>query len=316
MRLLETVHQLKKIFFLNHFLMNKLPTSSPPKSLATLSPLQLYLQELAKYALLDPEEELELAIRHLEDGDQQAAHRLVTSNLRLVVKIANDFRQAQISLLDLIQEGNYGLMQAVKRFNPYKQVKLSTYAAWWIRAFILKYIMDNKSQVKIGTTAAQRKLFYNLKKEADRLLSEYDHADPKLIAANLNVKESEVIEMQKRLRAPDLSMDLPLNQHEESSALHGDLLADSRPSVEDVLANEQELQLFHEYLDDFKKLLNERELNIFNNRLVAEKPLTLQEIGDRYGVTRERARQIESRIMQKLKVFVQEKGTLDISVDN
>ena len=145
-----------------------LPTVTGSKSASNVSPLQLYLQEIAKYPLLSPEEELETAKKHFDDGHVGSAHRLVTSNLRLVVKIANEFRQAQINFLDLIQEGNYGLMQAVKRFNPYKGVKLSSYAAWWIRAYILKYIMDNKSQVKIGTTAAQRKLFFNLRKEAIR----------------------------------------------------------------------------------------------------------------------------------------------------
>jgi RNA polymerase sigma-32 factor len=283
--------------------------------LATLSPLQIYLQEVARYPLLNAEEEYQLALRHFEEGDQEAAQRLVTSNLRLVVKIANDFRQAQISFLDLIQEGNYGLMQAVKRFNPYKQVKLSTYAAWWIRAFILKHIMEQKSQVKMGTTAAQRKLFYNLKKEADRLVAEYDRADPKLIAENLNVKESEVLEMQKRLGAPDLSLDTPFSRDDSSSA-RGEWLEDQRPSIVDVLASNQEMSLFKEYLDEFKQSLNERELKIFQDRLLAEVPLTLQDIGDRYGVTRERARQIESRIMQKLKQFVREKGTLDVEVDD
>jgi RNA polymerase sigma-32 factor len=294
---------------------SKLPSVSGPKSLATLSPLQIYLQEVARYPLLNAEEEYQLALRHFEEGDQEAAQRLVTSNLRLVVKIANDFRQAQISFLDLIQEGNYGLMQAVKRFNPYKQVKLSTYAAWWIRAFILKHIMEQKSQVKMGTTAAQRKLFYNLKKEADRLVAEYDRADPKLIAENLNVKESEVLEMQKRLGAPDLSLDTPFSRDDSSSA-RGEWLEDQRPSIVDVLASNQEMSLFKEYLDEFKQSLNERELKIFQDRLLAEVPLTLQDIGDRYGVTRERARQIESRIMQKLKQFVREKGTLDVEVDD
>ncbi|MEZ4744153.1 MAG: sigma-70 family RNA polymerase sigma factor [Bdellovibrionota bacterium] len=156
-----------------------IPSSN--KDLVTLSPLQLYLQEIAKYPLLKPEEEYELAVKHFEDGDVHAAHRLITANLRLVVKIANDFRRAQFNLLDLIQEGNYGLMQAVKRYNPYKGVKLSSYSAWWIRAFILKYLMDNHGQVKIATTAAQRKLYYNLRKETERLLRQYEEVDPKLL---------------------------------------------------------------------------------------------------------------------------------------
>ena len=175
-----------------------------------MNPLQLYLQEIAKYPLLDPEQEFELAQRHYEEDDIQAAHRLITSNLRLVVKIANDFSKVQANLLDLIQEGNYGLMQAVKKFNPYKGVKLSSYAAWWVRAYILKYLMDNHGQVRIATTAAQRKLFYNLEKETQRLLSEYDTADPKMIAKSLNVSEKDVIEMQKRLSSSEVSLDAPM----------------------------------------------------------------------------------------------------------
>ncbi|MCX6127748.1 MAG: sigma-70 family RNA polymerase sigma factor, partial [Proteobacteria bacterium] len=148
-----------------------LPTPKASQAVSRLSPLQIYLKEISRYPLLSQEEESDIARKHFEEGDIAAAHRLVTSNLRLVVKIANDFRQAQTNLLDLIQEGNYGLMQAVKKFNPYKGVKLSSYAAWWIRAYILKFIMDNKSQVKIGTTAAQRKLFFNLRREMDKLLA-------------------------------------------------------------------------------------------------------------------------------------------------
>src|SRR3989338_4852166 len=161
---------------------SKLPVPSRDRKPAKISPLQLYLQEIAKYPLLSPEEELELARQHYEESDIKAAHRLITANLRFVVKIANEFRRAQVNVLDLIQEGNYGLMQAVKKFNPYKGVKLSSYAAWWIRAYILKYLMDNRSQVKIATTAAQRKLFYNLQKETDRLLNEDKEVNVKVIA--------------------------------------------------------------------------------------------------------------------------------------
>ncbi len=288
----------------------KLPIPSRDRKPVQFSPLQLYLQEIAKYPLLTPEEELELAVQHYEESDIKAAHRLITANLRFVVKIANEFRRAQVNLLDLIQEGNYGLMQAVKRFNPYKGVKLSSYAAWWIRAYILKYLMDNKSQVKIATTAAQRKLFYNLQKETDRLLSEYETADPKKIAKRLNVSEKDVVEMQKRLLNPDLSLDAPLN--EESSAPYRDLLADEQSSIEDLLSDQQVKMIFSQHLEEFKKQLKGRDREIFDLRLSSETPQTLQEIGDKYGISRERVRQIETRITQKLKDFVKEKGTLDI----
>lgn len=290
-----------------------LPTRHQSQALSKLSPLQLYLQEIAKYPLLSPEEELEYARKHFEDADISAAHRLVTSNLRLVVKIANDFRQAQTNLLDLIQEGNYGLMQAVKKFNPYKGVKLSSYAAWWIRAYILKYIMDNKSQVKIGTTAAQRKLFFNLRKEIDRLLQEYDHVDTKMLAASLDVKEKDVIDMQMRLSAPDFSLDAPVGGDDENEGTtRGSMLAAPGVSVEDQLLNEEIRSVFGEHLANFRQTLKGRDLEIFNDRILNENPLTLQEIGDRYGISRERARQIEVKIVQNLKNFVRDQGIIDV----
>lgn len=279
---------------------------------AGVSPLQLYLREISKYPLLNPEEEFELAQRQFDEGDITAAHRLVTSNLRLVVKIANDFRQAQTNLLDLIQEGNYGLMQAVKKFNPYKGVKLSSYAAWWIRAYILKYIMDNKSQVKIGTTAAQRKLFFKLRKEADRLLAEYDRVDPKLLAERLDVKESDVIEMQKRLSGGDVSLDAPINADEDDGATRGSMMAGDTATAEEILAENQIRTVFAGHLKEFRETLKGRDLDIFDLRLAAENPLTLQEIGDKFGITRERARQLETKILQKLKNFVAGHGIIDV----
>jgi RNA polymerase sigma-32 factor len=281
--------------------------------LAKLSPLQVYLQQIAKYPLLEPEEEFELAKGHFETGDVNSAHRLVTANLRLVVKIANDFRQAQLNLLDLIQEGNYGLMQAVKRFNPYKGVKLSSYAAWWIRAYILKYIMDNKSQVKIGTTADQRKLYYNLEKTARALLAEYDHVDAKLLADHLNVREKDVIEMQARLGSPDVSLDAPLGD-EPDGTTRGAMIPANIASAEDLLANAEVRRLFQEHVDEFRATLKGRDLEVFDARLLAEEPATLQEIGDRYGITRERARQIESKILKKLRDHVNQRGQLDADV--
>ena len=226
-----------------------------------------------------------------------------------MVKIANDFKQAQVELLDLIQEGSYGLMQAVKKFNPYKGVKLSSYAAWWIRAYILKYLMDNRSQVRIATTAAQKKLFYNLQKEVDRLLQEYDKVDPKLIAKRLDVSEGDVIEMQKRLGSSDISLDAPLGDDSQSSKL--DMIVDEQSSgLEESLSKSQIEKIFSTHLEEFEKELFGRDLEIFQKRMRAENPLTLQEIGTMYGISRERARQIEARILTKLKKFVAEKGVL------
>jgi RNA polymerase sigma-32 factor len=291
-----------------------LPSSQGSRATANVSPLQMYLQEIAAYPLLSPEEEFEYAKRHFDDDDISAAHRLVTSNLRLVVKIANDFRQAQLNFLDLIQEGNYGLMQAVKKYNPYKGVKLSSYAAWWIRAYILKYIMDNKSQVKIGTTAAQRKLFFNLRKEADRLLAEYDKVDTKLLAESLDVREKDVIEMQMRLNAPDFSLDAPVTGDGEEGPARGALIASDATSVEDELAKLQLESIFGDHLSEFKKTLKGRDLEIFDDRIINEQPLTLQQIGDKYSISRERARQIEARIIKRLKEFVKDKGIIDVDI--
>lgn len=294
--------------------MTKLPSiRSSQQSPATISPLQLYLQQIAKYPLLEPEDEYELAVKQFEEGDVNAAHRLVTSNLRLVVKIANDFRQAQINLLDLIQEGNYGLMQAVKKFNPYKGVKLSSYAAWWIRAYILKHIMDNKSQVRIGTTADQRKLYYNLEKTARKLLQEYDEVDTKMIAEILDVREKDVLEMQARLAAPDLSLDAPMGEDSDGPT-RGAMLPDDHEAVDDMLANDETRAIFSEHLTSFRKMLKGRDIDIFDARLVAETPLTLQEIGDKYGISRERARQLEARILEKLRTYVDSRGMLDAEV--
>ncbi len=289
--------------------MTKLTTIGS-KSLSSLTPLQLYLQEISKYPLLEPEEELELAKKHFDEGDVAAAHRLITSNLRLVVKIANEFRKAQSNLLDLVQEGNYGLMQAVKKYNPYKGVRLSSYGAWWIKAYILKYLLDNNGQVKIATTASQRKLFYNLRKETERLLLEYEKVDSKLLASNLKVPEKDVIEMQKRLASRDVSLDMPLDV--DSNSTRADLLADDQETIEDYLADQQVKVLFSGYLVEFRDSLKGRDQELFDLRLTSEEPLTLQDIGTKFGISRERARQIEARIIEKLKAFVKEKGTLDV----
>lgn len=293
-----------------------LPVVSSNKSLVSgASPLQLYLREVAKHPLLDPVEEFNLAKKHHDEGDVAAAHRLITSNLRLVVKIANDFSVAQVNLLDLVQEGTLGLMQAVKKYNPYKGVKLSSYAAWWIRAYILKYLLENRGQVRIATTTNQRKLFYNLQKETDRLIAEGEEADIKTLAESLNVPERDVVEMQKRLRSSDVSLDAPILLGDGGSGgSYGDTLADEEQlSLDELLSKKQTDTIFSAHLKEFVAALNERDREIFKKRIAAENPKTLQEIGDEYGISRERARQIEAKIIKNLKAFVKEKGDLDIS---
>lgn len=281
------------------------------QSLVKLTPLQLYLREISNYALLTAEEEHQLAVAHFEQGDVEAAHRLITANLRLVVKIANDFKQVQTNLLDLIQEGNYGLMQAVKKFNPYKGVKLSSYSAWWIRAFILKYIMDNRSQVRMGTTRAQRKLFFNLRKEAERLLQVYERVDPKMIAANLQVKERDVIEMQQRIDSPDVSLDAVEGEEDGNRSLLN-LLPQASEDLEETVALAQLRAKFSRELIEFRQTLNDRELTVLDERVLSDTPLTLQALADRYGVTRERARQLEARLLKNLRKFIAARGVIDI----
>ncbi|MCX7822066.1 MAG: RNA polymerase factor sigma-32 [Syntrophobacterales bacterium] len=270
-----------------------------------LDPLYLYLQEIKKYPLLSREEEIDLAKRYREEGDIQAAYKLVTSNLRLVVKIALEFQKYWMqNLLDLIQEGNVGLMQAVKKFDPYRGYKFSYYASFWIKAYIIKFIMDNWNLVKIGTTQAQRKLFFNLKKEKERLERQGIEATPTLLSKKLHVKESEVIEMDQRLSGSEVSLDSPLSSDSEDT--HIAFLADSTPLADDQIADQEARAILHEKLMNFRRHLKGKEAVIFDTRLVADEPLTLQEIGDQFGISRERVRQIENRLKQKLKAYLEE----------
>jgi RNA polymerase sigma-32 factor len=275
------------------------------KSLVRFDPLQRYLSEISQYRLLTREEEIELGKRVQEHEDMDAAYRLVTSNLRLVVKIALEFQRVWMqNLLDLIQEGNIGLMQAVKKFDPYKNVKFSYYASFWIKAYVIKFIMDNWKLVKIGTTQAQRKLFFNLRKEKERLLSLGFEAGPKLLAERLDVKESEVIEMDQRLGSWEVSLDAPIK--EDSNTDHQSFIPAEQTPVDEQLADFERKELLREKLAEFRTTLPDKERFIFDRRLLADQPLTLQEIGDRYGISRERVRQIETRITNKIKVYLRE----------
>jgi RNA polymerase sigma-32 factor len=269
--------------------------------------LQRYLAEIRRIPILSREDEHALGVRWKEEGDRQAAWRLVTANLRLVVMVARDYQRAVHNLLDLVQEGNVGLLEAVKQFDPYRGVRFPSYAVWWIRAYIIRYIMNNWRMVKVGTTQAQRKLFFNLQKERDRLEREGFSPDPKLIADRLGVKESEVVEMEQRLSSRDLSVDAPVNDGEETTFL--DFLSGPERTA-DAVADQEYHRLVREKATAFKETLGGKDRVIYERRLEAlmrdEEPSTLQEIGDEYGITRERVRQIEARLKKKLGAYLRE----------
>ncbi len=276
------------------------------RRLARLDPLQAYMAEVTRHRLLTREEEHALAVRYRETGDVKAAYKLVASNLRLVVKLAHEYHRNPLSLLDLVQEGNIGLMQAVKKYDPYRGVKLSSYAAWWIRAYILRYIMDNWKMVKLGTTEAQRKLFFKLRQEQDRLANQGIEVTPKLLAERLNVTEQDVMDMDQRLGHDELSLDAPLADDSTATRLDRILPSGAVPQDE-RLGNEELKQLFRERLSEFAQTLKDKERFIFEKRLMTEEPMTLQEIGDHYGVSRERARQIEAGLIKKIQAYMREK---------
>ncbi|MGB3051708.1 MAG: RNA polymerase factor sigma-32 [Polyangiales bacterium] len=275
-------------------------------ALSRRDPLGVYMRDVQRYPLLSKEEEHELAVRFLEEDDLEAAKRLVTSNLRLVVKIAYDYRQAYKNILDLVQEGNIGLMQAVKKYDPYKGVKLSSYAAWWIRAYILRYILNNHRLVKVGTTQAQRKLFFNLQKEKARLSAMGIEPTAEIIAERLNVPERDVISMDMRLAAGDASLDAPVGMGEGRTVARVELLPSEDVRVDDTLADSEVGDQFSAKIHEFGESLQGKERQIFDDRLVAEDPKTLQALGDDFGVSRERVRQIEKRLLQKLKAYLRE----------
>ena len=290
----------------------RVPAKREAGSLARRDPLAAYMAETRRYPLLTPEEEHDLAVRLVEQQDTAAARRLIEANLRLVVKIAYEYRRAHRNLLDLVQEGNIGLIQAVGKFDPYRGVKLSSYAAFWIRAYILKFILNNWRLVKIGTTQAQRKLFFNLRKEREKLEQLGFQPTSALLAEKLDVSEKDVIEMERRLAAPEASLDAPVGSGGEDEGARTRL--DFLPSEEDrpdrAVANNEFAQLLKSKLEAFAQTLEGREQTIFRERWLAEEPLTLQELGDRYNVSRERARQLEKRVLDRLKKYLEaEMGT-------
>ena len=272
-------------------------------SIASDGSLSRYLREIRKFPLLDPEEEYVLAKRWREHEDTEAAHRLVTSHLRLVAKIAMGYRGYGLPVGEVIAEGNVGLMQAVKRFDPERGFRLATYAMWWIRASIQEYVLHSWSLVKMGTTAAQKKLFFNLRKLKGQLnaLEEGDLSpeNVKTIADKLSVSEKEVVSMNRRMAAPDNSLNAPLRQDGEGE--WQDWLVDDSPDQETVYGEREELEQRRAFLVDAMAGLNERERHILERRRLSEEPTTLEELSKVYGISRERVRQIEVRAFEKLR---------------
>jgi RNA polymerase sigma-32 factor len=275
------------------------------RSLARLDPLQQYLREVQSHPLLSPEEEHTLAIKYVETGDVGVAARLVTANLRLVVKIAYEYRRAYKQIMDLIQEGNIGLMQAVKRYDPYRGVKVSSYAAWWIRAYILRFILNNWRLVKLGTTQAQRKLFFNLNKEKARLSAMGIEPNAAEIARRLGVEEQEVTDMDRRLSAGETSLDAPAGDTDGRAVSRLDLLPATSAGPDALVAEEEIQRLLKKKLAQFRTTLTGKDIEIFDERLVAEDPLTLQQLGDKFGISRERVRQIEARLTGRLREYLE-----------
>ncbi len=272
----------------------------PTKVSDHVDTLQSYLANISQYKLLTRDQERELALRLRKNADRKATHALVTSNLRLVVKIALDYKRLWMqNLMDLIQEGNIGLIKAVEKFDPDKNVKFSYYASFWIKAYIVKHLMDNFRLVKIGTTQAQRKLFFRLKKEKQNLQDMGFEPKPELISKRLGVSKKEVIEMDQRISARDLSLDAPLTHDSQTTRV--DVMITPAEPIEEKISKKEINVILHQEIAEFRKEMNKRELDIFDQRIFTENPKTLAEIGKQYGISRERVRQIQKNIIAKMK---------------
>lgn len=268
--------------------------------------IQAYLTALRKYPLLDPESEYAIADHYQRTQDPEAAKILILANLRLVVKIAGDYTRSGIQLLDLIQEGNVGLIQAINEYDPYRGVKFSSYASYWIKAYIRSFILRNWSLVKMGTTRAQRALFYKLQKEKQNMEAMGIRPSRKALAEKFDVKEREVDEMSQRMGSRDLSLNTPVRKDASDSDELIQLIEDPTDEVTIQLAESEIKKEFSERLDYFEKTLSGKELVIFRERLRADQAKTLREIGENYGITRERVRQIEARVLEKLREYMKQ----------
>lgn len=262
--------------------------------------LESYLVQINQFPLLTKEQEFKLAVKYRKHTDIEAAQKLITSNLRFVVKVAFEYKSYGVKLLDLIQEGNIGLMMAVKKFDPYKGYRFISYAIWWIRAYIQNFITKTWSLVKIGTTQAQKKLFYKIGKIRKALESNgEDEKKYELLAQDLDVAKEDIIEMEQRMAARDLSLDAPFDEGQELT--HLDLLKEESLNQEEVFAQDEEKKIREHEVQNAMKRLNEKEVYVIKNRIMADEPLTLQQIGDHLKLSRERVRQIESEALKKLK---------------
>jgi RNA polymerase sigma-32 factor len=278
------------------------PARSERGSLVPVDPFRRYMLEIRRYPTISREEEQALARRYRETGDRDALFRLVTSNLMLVVRVALSFRRAARNLLDLVQEGNLGLMAAIDRFDPEMGVRLPTYAAWWIRAYIVKYLLDNVRLVRVGTTNARRKLLRNLRQEKGRLEAAGYDVEPKMLAAHFGVSEEDVKDVERALHARDVSLDAPIGDEEDRT--RGDVMPSGGPSVEEDVARRELQEKVQAAIGRFRVGLNDRERTILDERLLSDDPATLQAIGEKFGTTREAVRQAEARLMSRLKEFL------------
>ena len=281
-----------------------------PNLPVVMNSLESYLTQANQFPLLSQKEEFELAVRYRKYNDIKAAQKLITSNLRFVVKVAFEYKSYGIKLLDLIQEGNIGLMMAVKKFDPYKGYRLISYAIWWIRAYIQNFIIKNWSLVKIGTTQAQKKLFYKIGKVRKALeASRENEKKYELLANDLDVTKEDIIEMEQRMSSRDLSLNAPLDEDQELT--HFDLLQENSPNQEEILSQEQEKNIREREVLNAMQRLSEKEVYVIKNRIMADSPLTLQEIGNHLKLSRERVRQIESEALKKLKKEISPKINLE-----
>lgn len=289
---------------------SKVPTTNT-SDVISYDPLQSYLSEIKNIPVLTQQQELELATRYKIHGDKQAALKLVVANLRLVVMIAREHQRNVQNILDLVQEGNIGLLEAVEKYDPTKGIRFPSYAVYWIRAYILRYLINNIRLVKIGTTQAQRKLFFNLVKEKEKLEKEGFVPEAKMLAERLGVKESEVLEMEQRLSLPDVSVDAPMKRGEDDALdLHGYLPSDD-VDQETYVADKEFTYAIRDLIDEYKKNADEKEIAIIERRLLSDEPETLQDIADSFAVSRERIRQIETRLKARLKSIMEKKLKLD-----
>ena len=280
-----------------------IPAVRQKGGLVPSDPFAAYLQEAKKYPILTEEEEKELAIRLRETGDVDAAYQLTTANLMLVVKIAMTFKREWQNVMDLVQEGNVGLMKAVKNFDPFRGVRLSAYATWWIKSYILKYILDNWRLVRVGTTNARRKLLFNLKKEKERLEREGFDPSTKLLAEHFGVDEGEIIDVEASIGAFDVSFDTPT--HPDSPMTPAQSLSDGK-SLEKGAEIGQFREILQQKIEGFKSELKPSEIEILEKRVLSESPQSLQEIGNQRGVTREAVRQSEQRLLKKFRIYIEE----------